>query len=228
MKKKPSNVPADIHAVFDAAVVTGAATGAVAGAMGGPPGVVVGGTIGATIGALTGAVLERELHAADVHDRALDDDIGVTRGDLGARKALHAGRSGTAATLLRAEHARLEVLYERLLEAYRFGDWSDVSAQWNVFEPALRAHMELEEREVFPAFREVDPAEAEYLLAEHESLRARLGVLGINVELHAVTQYDANDLVERLRLHRAREERLLYPWIDETFELPVTRTERCE
>ena len=129
-----------------------------------------------------------------------------------------------AASLLRAEHARLEVIYERLLDAYRFGDWNDVCAQWAIFEPSLREHMALEEERVFPAFREVDALEAEYLLAEHQALRERLGVLGVNVELHAVTPLDVDDLIERLRMHRAREERLLYPWIDKTFSRPIRRS----
>lgn len=120
----------------------------------------------------------------------------------------------STAALLRAEHARLEVIYERLLEAYRAGSWVDVCAEWDRFEPALREHMDLEERYVFPMFRDVDPDEAEHLLSQHDQLRSRLEVLGVNVELHAVTPIDADDLIERLRAHRAREERLLYPWMD--------------
>jgi hemerythrin-like domain-containing protein len=120
----------------------------------------------------------------------------------------------STATLLRAEHARLEVIYERLLGAYRSGSWIDVAAEWERFEPALRAHMDLEERHVFPVFREVDPEEVEHLLRDHDQLRSRLEVLGVNVELHAVTPIDAEELIERLRAHRAREERLLYPWMD--------------
>ena len=120
----------------------------------------------------------------------------------------------STATRLRAEHARLEVIYERLLEAYHAGSWRDVAAEWERFEPALRAHMDLEERFVFPSFRAVDPEEAEHLQWEHDQLRSRLEVLGVNVELHAVTPIDAEELIERLRAHRAREERLLYPWMD--------------
>jgi hypothetical protein len=74
--------------------------------------------------------------------------------------------------------------------------------------------MDLEERYVFPVFREVDPEEAEHLRSDHDQLRRRLDVLGVNVELHAVTPIDAEELIERLRAHRAREERLLYPWMD--------------
>lgn len=223
MKKTTSVVPPESHALLDASVLAGATTGAVVGAMAGPPGAVLGGTIGAAVGIIAGSVLDREDHQATRHDRELDDAIGVTSGDLGARDIIRSsmpkleepGRTAASAAFLRAEHLRLEVIYERLLEAYRAGSWPDVCAEWDLFEPALRAHMDIEEREVFPAFREADPDEAEHLLAEHDVLRTRLDVLGVNVELHAVPPFDAEELIERLRAHRAREERLLYPWIEQ-------------
>lgn len=118
-----------------------------------------------------------------------------------------------AAALLRAEHARLEAIYERLLDAYRADDWNGVIAEWECFEPALRAHMDFEERRVFPDFEAVEPDETEDLRAEHDAFRERLDVLGINIELHAVTHVDAEDLIQRLRAHRAREDRVLYRWV---------------
>lgn len=219
--KKTNGIPSETHALLNATVLTSVTTGAVAGAVGGPPGVVLGGTVGAALGVLIGGVLDDTMQASDRHDRELDEAIGVVGGDLGARDVIRAGniidRSGataSAASLLRAEHARLEEVYERLLRAYRAGDWSDVRAEWDRFEPALRAHMALEEAAIFPSFQEVDPEEAEHLLSEHTALRTRLDVLGVNIELHAVTSFDAEELIERLRSHRAREERLLYPWMD--------------
>lgn len=117
------------------------------------------------------------------------------------------------AELLRAEHARLEGVYATLLSAYRDGDWAVVRAHWQVFESALRAHMETEEQQVFPAFRATNPEEARGLLSEHDELRRQLEVLGVNIELHAVTEADAEALVRRLRAHGEREERFFYPWI---------------
>lgn len=78
------------HVLVDIGTVSGALTGAIAGVVGGPPGVVVGGAIGAALGTLAGAVLDRESHAKDAHDRELDDAIGVTEGDLGAREQARA------------------------------------------------------------------------------------------------------------------------------------------
>ncbi|HVH46915.1 MAG TPA: hemerythrin domain-containing protein [Labilithrix sp.] len=226
--------------LLEASALAGAATGAAVGVIGGPPGIILGGAIGTAMGLLAGSALELANERAGAHDRALDDDIGVTAGDLGAREAAasrlndlqHAALAGTecagtaefvsAAALLRAEHARLDAVYERLLTAYRQGDWRDVREEWNVFEPALRAHMETEEKRVFPVLREVNADEAEALIGEHDELRKLLEVLGVHIELHALAGADADELVRRLRAHGAREERLLYPWIDATFQAPVT------
>lgn len=46
---------------------------------------VVGAIIGAAAGAATGAALAND-HDAEAHDAKLDDEIGVTGGDLGAAK----------------------------------------------------------------------------------------------------------------------------------------------
>ena len=116
--------------------------------------------------------------------------------------------------LLRAEHARLESVYDSLQAAYRHGDWPDVQATWQVFEPALRAHMDLEERLAFPAFRATSPADASALLAEHAELRTLLDTLAIHIELHAVPLADAEELIRRLRAHGHHEELVLYPWVE--------------
>jgi phage tail tape-measure protein len=62
---------------------SGAAAGAAIGAFAGPPGIIAGAIIGAAAGAATGAALADD-HDAEEHDRELDDEIGVTAGDIGA------------------------------------------------------------------------------------------------------------------------------------------------
>ncbi len=135
-------------------------------------------------------------------------------------------RMEVASGSLRSDHDRLEGLYRALLATYETGDWSEVAAQWDVFEPALRAHMEAEEADVFPLFRGVDPVEARALLAEHDELRQLVATLGVGIDLRVVPLGTANRLVERLRAHGAREERLLYPWLDRGGE--ARRAERAE
>lgn len=128
-----------------------------------------------------------------------------------------------AGAILRRDHERLEKIYEDLLFAYRSGQWEAVRAQWDVFEPAIRAHMDTEEHDVFPELRAVERDEADALLADHAELRRLLGTLGVAIDLHAVPARDAQELIARLRAHGAREENLLYSWMDETLDVSKLR-----
>jgi hemerythrin superfamily protein len=121
-----------------------------------------------------------------------------------------------AATFVREGHEWLEVLYTALLEAYRHGDWADVSIYWQELEGALRAHMDEEEKQVFPVFRAVEPAEAAALKGDHDALRGMLELLAFKIERRSLTEADAQGFVRRLRAHGTREERVLHPWIDAT------------
>ena len=226
-----NGVPREGYVTLETAALAGAASGIALGAIGGPPGAIVGGILGTAVGMMAGSTLDVAQKRADVHDRELDDAIGVTEGDLGARESAIEGlkaakyeglmdveRELTSATeLLRAEHAQLEHVYAALLAAYRGGDWNDVRASWKMFEAELRAHMATEEQLVFPAFEATSPEEARQLRAEHDELRRLLETLGVNIELHAVPSADAEELVRRLRAHGEHEERVFYPWIDATY-----------
>lgn len=123
-----------------------------------------------------------------------------------------------AGAILRRDHEQLEYTYDDLLAAYRSGDWEEVRKQWNVFEPAIRAHMDTEELDVFPGLRAVDRAEADALLADHTVLRRLLETLSVAIELHAFPAGDADELLARIRSHGAREENLLFPWMDEALD----------
>jgi universal stress protein F len=74
------------HALLGATTITAGVVGAALGAIGGPPGAIAGGVIGTAVGALAGVALGNDDARTDAHDRELDDDIGVTSGDLGARE----------------------------------------------------------------------------------------------------------------------------------------------
>jgi nucleotide-binding universal stress UspA family protein len=74
------------HALLEATAITGGVVGAAVGAIGGPPGAIAGGAIGTAVGMLAGVALDEESARESAHDHELDDDIGVTSGDLGARE----------------------------------------------------------------------------------------------------------------------------------------------
>src|SRR5580765_2607732 len=67
----------------------GALVGAVTGAIGGLPGVIAGAIVGALVGLLAGVVAAREDVRAAIRERALDEEIGVTRGSLGTKWVRH-------------------------------------------------------------------------------------------------------------------------------------------
>ncbi len=82
--ERPSGVPPrHPHALAEAGGLTGAVAGAILGSIAGPFGAVAGGALGSALGAFTGEALSRAEHEREVHDRELDDTIGVTSGDLG-------------------------------------------------------------------------------------------------------------------------------------------------
>ncbi len=80
-----SPIPGTAAAGAGVGAATGAATGAVLGAFAGPPGMIAGALIGAVAGAATGAALADDHDKEDL-DEALDAEIGVSGGNMGAAK----------------------------------------------------------------------------------------------------------------------------------------------
>lgn len=124
-----------------------------------------------------------------------------------------------AGALLRREHARLEQLYDDFLGAYRSGEWARVREGWATLESALREHIKIEQREVLPSFRAIQPAEAAGLASDHETMLRLTDAIAMAIELHAFPAADARELIARIRAHTAREEVLLYPWMDEALDV---------
>jgi len=81
---KPSHAHGEL-----AGTLAGEVAGAIVGSMAGPPGAVAGMVMGAATGALVGEVLDRDAERKQSHDQQLDDEIGVTSGDLGAPNLAH-------------------------------------------------------------------------------------------------------------------------------------------
>jgi nucleotide-binding universal stress UspA family protein len=103
----------DDHVLLEAATLVGATSGAVLGAVGGPPGAVIGGVVGAAIGMVAGQVLDEEDARRDAHERDLDEAIGVTSANLGAREAAANGLEA----LIRARRSGTEIEADAALRA---------------------------------------------------------------------------------------------------------------
>jgi hemerythrin-like domain-containing protein len=117
-------------------------------------------------------------------------------------------------SLLLQEHLQLEVLFDCLLVAVGANASAEVAGLWSAFNARLRAHLELEQVYLIPAFAESYPDDAARLLAEHASLRR----LAACVDQHLTRTDIIARFAELLRLHAAREDQLLYPWAEQNIE----------
>lgn len=122
--------------------------------------------------------------------------------------------------MLTLEHERLDQLFEALLAALRVDARDDAARLWGEFDAGLSAHMELEERYLFPALSEDNPREAAELRKEHETIRTQLTQLGIGIDLHRTCAETVSHFVELLRAHAKRENALAYQWAEREFSAP--------
>jgi hypothetical protein len=116
-------------------------------------------------------------------------------------------------TFLTNDHARLETVFDRLLDAMAANS-PDARQLWTELDHGLLAHMEAEERYVIPAFALVDHAAAREILDDHAQIRAQLLELGVAMDLHRLRFATSQDFIRILRSHAAREDNLLYRWAD--------------
>lgn len=124
----------------------------------------------------------------------------------------------TARHWLLDDHVRLLRLFEDVLERFRADDREQTRVAWAMFERALVAHLEAEEHELLPAFRKVDPDEAEALYADHARFRTKIEELAVAVELHSIRADAAGMFVQTLKDHSHREDRGMYAWAEATLD----------
>jgi hemerythrin-like domain-containing protein len=113
-------------------------------------------------------------------------------------------------TLLREDHDRLDNLFEQVFSVFEADARDEAVRLWTEFERGLQAHFELEEQCILPELAKVDAAEASELIREHARLRAKLGELGIGVDLHLTRDEAVADFIATLRAHAGREDALMY------------------
>jgi hemerythrin-like domain-containing protein len=113
------------------------------------------------------------------------------------------------------EHRALEVLSEDLVNRAESGDFRECDAIWDQMTRSLEAHMELEEKELFPRYAKLGPDQAELvgaLIAEHAEVRSELLRLGLAVQEQLLRADDVRALVAKLRAHAAKENAAFYQW----------------
>lgn len=130
----------------------------------------------------------------------------------------------TVDAALRAEHARLDELFDELMAAAHAGDAAGLDARWTTFERTLLAHLEWEEAHLLPAFDAASTEQAAAIRADHARFRGLLSEMGVGVELHTVREETIREFVALLRTHAKREENM-YRWAaSRALPEPATRS----
>ena len=128
---------------------------------------------------------------------------------------------------LEADHVYLEGLLTALVAAAQSNDGVALLSVWNAFERHLLAHLDEEEMFILPLVIGENTPQAEWLRAEHNTIRQNVGEIGLAVDLHTVRVEGIELLATRLREHAQREHAWLYPWaehaLDEARMAHITR-----
>lgn len=115
-----------------------------------------------------------------------------------------------------AEHGELDRLFSQLSAAFAAEVPTEHARLWSALDERLRAHMDLEERELLPRLASAHPDEAAAIRHEHDELRRRLLALGVGVDLHTTRAEAVDEFLDLMRRHARREDALFYRWADET------------
>jgi hemerythrin superfamily protein len=119
---------------------------------------------------------------------------------------------------LTQDHEKIDAMFDCLVACAQSDASFELQAVWIDFERALLGHMDWEEMYLLPAYEQHAPADAAAIRADHASFRSLLAQIGIDLERHNAHAQTIEEFVRRLRAHAAREERVLYPWIDQAIE----------
>lgn len=126
-------------------------------------------------------------------------------------------------SLLGADHEHLDQLFAEVQRLLAAG--APALAAFEPFALGLRSHMAVEERLLFPAFDRVVPMRGPTTVMTHEHRRIEELLVGAEAALRAADRerFDeaAAALVDQLRSHNMKEERVLYPRIDAALSPPA-------
>jgi hemerythrin superfamily protein len=128
------------------------------------------------------------------------------------RPTAEVGGAEWAVTVLGADHARFERIFDTLGREAQSSDPLDFQVTWSAFARELVAHLDAEELHILGPFTEAEPDVGRDLLDEHGRIRRKLSELGIDLELHSLEAERIETFINELRAHAIHEERLLYPW----------------
>jgi regulator of cell morphogenesis and NO signaling len=136
-------------------------------------------------------------------------------------------RDDAITEFLHADHVRLDQLWDRCRVAMRASNIEAFRKDFPEFASGLRRHIRMEEELLFPAFeertgmRQAGPTAV--MRAEHTQIRALLdhiAALANGGDCSTVArevESGASDPIPLLSSHNQKEERVLYPMLDQMF-----------
>jgi hypothetical protein len=141
-------------------------------------------------------------------------------------KAQDLDTGGRTAAQLSGEHEGLEKWFAELSMRGCTGEPRECDELWSEFTRQLEAHLQFEERDVFPAYERQGAKEAalvQELRAEHAEIRRQADALGLDLQLHLARADLIDRFLNRLREHAQNERASIYPWLATADAGPVAR-----
>jgi len=114
------------------------------------------------------------------------------------------------------DHQAIERRLTELSDAVEGADWPTILEVFRRVDRGLRAHIDGEERYLFPRFEAGHSDVIGQLRRDHEHTRRALDELMVQTELHTLRKEPIDELVAQLRSHADKENGTLYAWADET------------
>jgi hypothetical protein len=129
---------------------------------------------------------------------------------------------------LERDHARLDRMFDELLEALKADAREDVLRLWTHFDDGLCRHMALEDEHLVPELQRDEPREAARIVREHSEMRAKLAELGVGIDLHQVPSELITEFIEQLRQHALHEAAIAYRWTEDEGHLSGSARQQLE
>jgi iron-sulfur cluster repair protein YtfE (RIC family) len=133
--------------------------------------------------------------------------------------ARHGALSDSVTEILGADHRRLDAQLADVKRCLAAGSLREAAERFAAFRSGLERHIDVEEEVLFPVLERVtgtaDAGPTHVLRAEHAELRRLMDEIAANLERDACRATPLAALTARIYAHNGKEERILYPALDE-------------
>lgn len=120
-----------------------------------------------------------------------------------------------AASHLHDDHVAFAQRFDELCALARHGDWPGLDDVWDGFVRDVEAHLELEERQLFPRLAKQGRENlvlVDKLVVDHVLIRRLLADIGLQIQRHAIAAATIDGLVALTQKHAAIEDERIQQW----------------